>query len=329
MRFRNRIKIGLMVLVALAIPTLIMSQIGRAVDGEEQLCLDYTPADAIGNAPDGLGNVNLHAQGFTPTSSFSIGAVKGGWFGLGQTDTATIYITETSIGGVPDMNNILGSEVLDLQALPLFDFTMPISNPFTCDGDLVTSQVVIFDPAVPVASGTEYAIVTEFNTGTPTSVYIAWPYDIPEPAVDPYSGGEAYFCNQATTCTPTTPATWTAPPSCPALRCNYNLSIFDNIINPVDNDVDSWIINFLESLGLNSPFGKVLAGAIFTAVIFMILAINGVPWIIALGLAGMAVTVLTAALIFNPAILLGLAAIVMMGGMLLIFTLVLGADRDG
>lgn len=101
-------------------------------------------------------------------------------------------------------------------------------------------------------------------------------------------------------------------------------------VTPVERDFDSWISNFLASIGMDSPVGRLLVGSIFSIVMFFVLTIKGVPWIMALGITGLSITTLTAAMIFNPAILLGLIAIVMVGGMGLIFALILGGgDGNG
>jgi hypothetical protein len=64
--------------------------------------------------------------------------------------------------------------------------------------------------------------------------------------------------------------------------------------------------------------------------IFMVMAIKGVPWIISLGLTGISAVMLTLVNVLDEAILLSLIAIVMFGGMGLIFALFMGGDRgDG
>lgn len=98
-------------------------------------------------------------------------------------------------------------------------------------------------------------------------------------------------------------------------------------LNPFSNDFDSWLDNWLNSMGMNSPFGRLLVGTLFAMFIFIFLANKGVPWIISLGLTGLAATFLTAAMVFDPAILLVMVSIVMAGGFFLIFSMILGGDK--
>ena len=110
---------------------------------------------------------------------------------------------------------------------------------------------------------------------------------------------------------------------------NIGFAIYGVEIFPADNagTIDAWTTNFLASMGMNSPVGKVLVGSLFAMFVFLILAKWGVPWILSLGLTGIFTTFLTAAFIFDPAVLLGLVALVMFGAMLLVFSLVLGGDK--
>jgi hypothetical protein len=89
----------------------------------------------------------------------------------------------------------------------------------------------------------------------------------------------------------------------------------------VDKNIDTWLQNFLDSMNLGSPFGRILAGVMFAAIVFIWLSVLHIPWIISLGAAGMATTFLTAALIFPIAIFLALVAAVMFGGFAAIIAL--------
>lgn len=73
--------------------------------------------------------------------------------------------------------------------------------------------------------------------------------------------------------------------------------------------------------------GKILAGVIFAGILFFVMSAWKIPWIISLGVAGMSGTFLTAAIIFDPAILLGMFAIVGLGTIGLIFSLFLGGGN--
>lgn len=101
-------------------------------------------------------------------------------------------------------------------------------------------------------------------------------------------------------------------------------------VTTTERDFDSWLDNFLSSLGMNSPVGRLLVGSLFAGVLFFVLAIRGVPWIMSLGITGFAVVTMTAAMVFDPAILLGLIAIVGVASIGLIFSLFIGGgDRGG
>lgn len=101
-------------------------------------------------------------------------------------------------------------------------------------------------------------------------------------------------------------------------------------VTTTDRNIDTWLTNFLASMGMDSAFGRLLIGSLFGVIIFAFLTVFKVHWIISLGATGMAVTFLTAATIFNEVVLLGLVALVMLGGMGLIFALLMGGrDSSG
>lgn len=92
-------------------------------------------------------------------------------------------------------------------------------------------------------------------------------------------------------------------------------------ITPTERNFDTWIENFLASMGMDSPVGKLLVGSFFVGILFFVLAVRGVPWLMSLGLAGVALATVTAATIFDPVVMLGLFAIVMMGGIFLVLSM--------
>jgi hypothetical protein len=101
-------------------------------------------------------------------------------------------------------------------------------------------------------------------------------------------------------------------------------------VTTTENTFDTWLVNFFASMGMDSPVGRILVGSLFIMAIFMVMAIKGVPWIISLGLTGISAVMLTLVNVLDEAILLSLIAIVMFGGMGLIFALFMGGDRgDG
>lgn len=106
----------------------------------------------------------------------------------------------------------------------------------------------------------------------------------------------------------------------------YGLEVFPN---DTTGTIDSWIPNFLTSIGMNTPIGKILVGVIFAGILFFVMSAWKIPWIISLGVAGMSGTFLTAATVLDPAILLGMVAIIGLGAIGLIFSLFLGGgNRD-
>jgi hypothetical protein len=98
-----------------------------------------------------------------------------------------------------------------------------------------------------------------------------------------------------------------------------------------EKTVDTWIPNFLDSLGLNSDMGKLLSGVLFVGTLMFALLNRGVVALMALAVAAMAGTFLVAVMIFDPSILLIMVAIVGLGAMGLIFALFSGAgdSADG
>lgn len=95
------------------------------------------------------------------------------------------------------------------------------------------------------------------------------------------------------------------------------------------NDFDSWLDHFLSGIGMNSDLGKLLVGSLFVGIIFLVLAIRGVPWIVSLAVSGIAVVMLTAATVFSATILLSLMALVMFAGILMLMSLIFGRGGDG
>lgn len=91
-----------------------------------------------------------------------------------------------------------------------------------------------------------------------------------------------------------------------------------------DRNFDTWYQNFLDSMGMGGTLGKLLVSSMIGGIFYFVLAIKGVPWIISLGITGLIITTFTAGLIFNPAILLGLIAIVGLGGMFLLLAMIFG-----
>jgi len=293
--------------------------------GTEYLCIGGTPNSAIGNVTTDTND--LDAQVFSTTTAVSVGHVKGSWWGFADAAVATVYITEVSSGS-PDMNNIVASETIDLSVLPLYDFTGPVSNTFSCDPTINVEQVVEFDPPASLNGTTEYAIVIKYASGTVASDVVAWPYEVPAPGTDAYTGGLPFECNVPTACAELTPATWDIPNSC--ANCNYELAIFDNVIVPDEGvTVDSWIIGWIDRFGFNSPMGKLLIAIVAMAVVFLILIAFKIPMIFAMAISGMSSTVGFAVLIIEPWMILAMVAIVGLGAMFLIYRLFSGGgDMD-
>lgn len=97
----------------------------------------------------------------------------------------------------------------------------------------------------------------------------------------------------------------------------------------IPNSIDTWIPNFLDSLGMNSPFGKLFVSTILIISFMVLMIVKGVHVLITLGLGGMVTVFLTAATIFDPALLLAMVGVMGLGIMLLITSLILGGDKDG
>lgn len=266
------------------------------------------------------------AQGFTLTTGTTIAGVKLPLQRIGSpAGTVTVRITATT-------TNSAGIVVPDITtAVYITDSYSKLSFPAasgTATDQTLTCNLVSNDPGGTAMSFTTptylppgtYAIVVD-ATSTPGDMQ--WGVPISSPT---YAGG---ICsNNSNSANENDPDDW--------LRCyggdtDSGFVVYNNIVPVVtEGTFDSWLDNFLSSLGMNSPVGRLLVGSLFAGVLFFVLAIKEVPWIISLGITGFAVVTMTAAMVFNPAILLGLIAIVGVASIGLIFSLFIGGgDRGG
>lgn len=97
----------------------------------------------------------------------------------------------------------------------------------------------------------------------------------------------------------------------------------------VERDVYSWLDNFLTSIHMNSTFGKLLVGVIFSSVIVIVLFVLRVPPLFALGAGGMASVFLVVGQLMSPNIFLALAAILMFSGFVAVIGLLAKGGDDG
>jgi hypothetical protein len=307
-------------LIAIIVSSLIASATltTYATIGDTEICVDAAADNASGVVT--IDANDLYGQTFTPASSLNVGAVKMNWRAFGNNTDLNVYIVGTS-SLAPDMTNVLGTTTIAAEDLPLLDFTPPTDNPYSCNPNEQPTQIAEFASPIALSGSTLYAIIIEYNSGTSGTV-AASPYTVPNPGSPEYSGGLSWECNSGS-CSRNTPATWDILQSQAAL----SFTVYDNISQTQDAEITNFFDTFLSSMGMNSPAGRIIVGSFFTLYFFLILAKWGVPWIVSLGLTGLFTTMLTAGLIFDPAILLGLIAIIGVASMGLIFSLVLGGDK--
>lgn len=320
------LKIILLTLGILCIATPAITQYAFATIGDEELCQDGTQDDAPGNV--GTDTNDYDAQTFTPTESFTLSAIKASWWGFTDNAIATVYITETD-AGKPDLNNILAQEDKNMSNLPLFDFSAPISNPFTCD-PLGTNpeQVVEFSSPPFLNAGSTYALVIGYKSGVLSAGdLVGWPYDAPAPADPLYSAGFAYECNAPGACTALTPSTWDVVNSC--TNCAYDFALFNNTVVFDDSGtIDDWLVNFLRDfLGLTTTFDYLIFGMGLITVLSLFLIFLRIPPIIVLGVDAMVVVAASISVLMGPTVTLVMVAV---AGMAVVFRFTIGmSGSDG
>ena len=261
-------------------------------------------------------------QSFTTLSdTVAITAIKIHGYRESGFDASTIVsieIRESGTFGSPTAT-VVGSQTTPITSFPI----VPGSGfSFSCDPDINPTTVIEFSSPISVTGSTTYSIVLRWDSGPGGSVSTPIGYWAANSAEDSYTGSSnnAWSCN--TSCGDSEPA-WTGPHS-----WDRNFVVFDT---PEEPDVDTWIPNFLDSLGLNSDMGKLLSGVLFVGTLMFALLNRGVVALMALAVAAMAGTFLVAVMIFDPSILLIMVAIVGLGAMGLIFALFSGAgdNADG
>lgn len=263
------------------------------------------------------------AQGFTLLTTTTVSGIKLPLQRIGSpAGTVTVRITAvtTNSGGivVPDIPTaVYFTESYSKLTFPVASGTST-DQTVTCTDTSGDTTGTVLEFTTPIAlSGGSYAIVVDASS-TPGDMQ--WGIT---PASPTYAGG---ICsNNSNSANEGIPDDWLG---CYGGLTDSGFVVFSNVITPVENDIDSWLDNFLTGLNLNTPFGRLLAGFLFATVLFFILSALRIPWIMSLGVAGLSGTFLTAATIFDPAILLGMIAIVGLGAMGLLFALFIGGGSN-
>ncbi len=298
----------------------LMSQPAHALVGvgEQIECFTDTPQSVFGNF--GLDSNDAEAQTFILDTSTTISAVKINayrWLVSEGWDSLDVHITDVSgasPNGAPDMNNIQASETWNTTLLPVFDQVTAANNSFSCDPDVDTGQVIIFDPPVALAAG-QYAFVIEGVIGSDSNDMVLG-YDIP--ANNHFPDGNHFECNIPTSCALLTPATWDLTGG---VHDVWGMAWYDNvtIVSPVN--FDAWITNFLNSIGMNSTLGKAAFAAGVGIAIMLAVLFRGGPPLFALAIGGMSGIVFVGATLLSASVLLSVFAIV---GIAIIFGVIRG-----
>lgn len=313
--------------VVIMIATISTSEIVSADVGDVEICNSRTNFNLSGISISS--NVE-GAQTFTPSQTFTVSGIKLPAFHLDTQPDANIsfFIVPTTLSGGklrPDTTaGTLATVVMNTSEFPDISSVTETEQALVCSSASATGTVIEFGTPAELTGGTTYAIYVDAACGT---ACFRWGIPIQTaPTPNNYAGGQAY--SNPSINNPAVPADWDDYcAGCVDGDSDSGFAIYSNVVTPVENDVTSWITNFLASMGMDSPVGRILVGSMFTMFFFLILAKWGVPWILSLGLTGLFTTFLTAAFIFDPAILLGLAALVMFGAMGLIFSLFFGGDK--
>jgi len=288
--------------------------------GDPEICVDTLGSSTHSQ---NLTNTVEGAQTFTTVSGIVVTGVKIPVTRSGSVDTLQVEIWPVDGSGRPNQpGGVLGTESVS--------FNLPQSTGSSTDQRLQCNttenpeQVIEFDPPVSLSGSTMYAIVG-WSTST---VDLEWNYSFNDPPVTGgvnYSGG--LFWNNEASFDRNDPTKWVESGG----TRDSGFTVFGNIFTSVETDIDSWLENFLASLGLNSDMGKLLSGVLFVGTLMFALLNRGVVALMAMAVSAMAGTFLVAAMIFDPSILLIMVAIVGLGAMGLIFALFSGAgdSADG
>lgn len=275
--------------------------------GQEKLCLVNDTVGPVATNDDIDGN-DLFGQTFTTTTSYNLGAVKFNIFDRDGTDGSTIriYVVNVDGSGRPDMNSILGSEVINVDDLPLYPLA-PVDRTFSCDPDFRSGQVAIFDPPIALSGSTQYAITIKHNSGLSTAPYVSIALSTFD---DFYPGGHFWDCGVPIACTELTPATWDLSHGV----TDGGLALFDNIVSASNppGSAELWLDNLLNTLGMNDTNGRLVVGIIAGLFILVAGLVTKVHPLIILALEGMWGGAAVTATLIPPEITLTMVVIVLM-----------------
>ncbi len=276
--------------------------------GTEQICVVN---DVSASSINSMDSDDADGQTFIAPATFNLGAIKLNSYITTALDGASLTVRITDVlgaspGGAPDLNNVLGTEVYDTTLVPIFDQVTASNNLFNCDPDIRSGQVIIFDPAIPLSSGTQYAITIEGVGGSVLDDFL-WPYTGFD---DFYPDGNHFECNVPTACTKLTPATWDLSGGIH----DAGFAVFDDIIqfeNPADS-AEAWLERLLSDLGLNDVNGKLLVTVMVAFFLTIALVMAHTHPIIILGILSMWAGAAITATLIPPWITFTMAAIFMM-----------------
>lgn len=115
------------------------------------------------------------------------------------------------------------------------------------------------------------------------------------------------------------------------INASAGFAIYGVEVFPVDDSgIDSWYPNFLESIGMNTPFGSFLVGILIALSMAGIMMALKIPWIFSLGVPAILSVALTLANSISTDLFLSGVAIALGAGILAIIGLLIrGGSKDG
>lgn len=314
--------IKLVILAAWAVTVLSLAVPASAQIGD---VIDCRPSDGSSNHSEGFGSGEFLAQTFLATESGLVSAVKVPVTRISGSNTFDVFLYPTA--------DVSGTQRPDLSGAPLASLlnvgmtTLPNSagtfadQALACNTTDKPGQVFEFTTPVFVSSGTTYAIVIDPNTGG------EWNAELTAIIGDVYPAGHFDSCNSAAplfrNCAD--PADWAIEG---ATGDESAFAVFGIVVTPpAERTIDTWIVNLLNAMGMNSPMGRLLIGVGFAVVVLIALLLVNVPFLFAAAFGSIVGTVLVTALLVSEAAFMALVAIVGIG---LIGKLVMGGgSSDG
>lgn len=294
--------------------------------GEVEFCVPYTGDPVYSTSTQNLTNTVEGAFTFEPDTSFTVTGMKVPIYRNGADITVTVEVwATTSTGGYlkPDVgggNYATGT----LNSADLVEAAADVSQKTViCDKTTHPEQILEFGTPFSVSAGTRYAVVAWGESGGGAVWHNA--------NEDFYADGE--FFDNGSVSNRNVAADWNASSGGGE---DSGLVVYGNIFEPTQGQtvIDTRIEQALDSFGLNTPLGRILAGTLIVIMVMLVLMAFKVPFIFALAIAGMfggAATLvqLTAdGVIFDTWIFLSAYAVVGFAIMIMIYRLVTGGSSN-